>query len=590
MRKRYFLITVVVFSLLLTAFNSTIHAALSSDHQLYLWPYWQFDSRWAEVLYDHINNTIRQKGCALTSLSMLLTYWGLGYLPTSWPYCGIDSTSPTNPVYLNGWMKNHKGYDTKGNVQWLSMKKFYYCVVYPGWFYQYMRPYKGCYPSSLKGSSFLVDWSSEAEKLLDYDLLAGRPNIAKIEKADGRNHFVVISGYNSQTLSYTIHDPGKSYTMPLPPSDLAPSLSDFYPRSKILRIYRYQGVYTNISPRVGYLYFWDLSPAVQYQIINPQGLITGYDPATGGKIENISNANYFEESIDSIDPEDTPSEPSNILMIDEPSSGNYIIRVFGVGDGPYTVMMSGTSDSGTDIPDTSILTGTAYPGMIEVYRLQYSSNTGQATISNINQPPVADAGADQTVLTGDTVTLNGSGSYDPDGDPLQYTWSIISKPFGSIATLTNPDTKTPSLVTDIAGQYVVRLTVSDFFVNSSSFDTVTVTALEPTYIDVSLRALRAPSRIVLGDTKEVTVVVKNLSLVDANFKVTLEDMTEGRIVGTVTGVEGAGRGGTSVKIPYSPTTSGTHTLKATVTVTNPYSRDPNMGNNSLTDTTLVVVR
>ncbi len=598
MGKRYFLITWIVFSLFLTAFNSTTHAALSSDYQLYLYPYWQFDPQWANVLYDHTNNTIRQKGCALTSLSMLFTYWGLSYLPISWPYCGIDS-SPTNPLFLNDWLNYHNGYDSKGNVQWLSMKKFYYCGVYPGWFYQYLIPVKSCYPSSLQGNCFLVDWSSQAEKLLDFDLLIYQPDMGKIKyckkrNSDGScaawgNHFVVISGYNSQKLSYTIHDPGKSYIPPTQEGELAPALSDFYPGAKILRIYRYEGVYTNLAPSVGYLYFYDLSP-IQYQIINPQGLITGYDPATGGTIKNIPSANYFEESIDSIDPEAPPSEPSNVLMIDEPPSGNYIIRVFGIGDGPFTVMMSGTSDSGTNIPDTSIITGTAYPGMVEVYRLQYSPTTGQTIITTTNQSPIANAGTDQTVLIDDTVTLDGSGSYDLDGDPLKYTWAIISKPTGSIATLTNSETKTPSFVPDIASQYIIQLTVSDFFVNSSSSDTVIVTAIEPTYIDISLRSLRAPSRMVIGDTKEVTIVVKNLSSIDASFKVTLEDVTEGKIIGTATGIESAGRGGIRVKIPYSPTTAGTHTLRATVMVTNPYSRDPNMENNTLTDTTLVVVR
>ena len=39
-----------------------------------------------------------------------------------------------------------------------------------------------------------------------------------------------------------------------------------------------------------------------------------------------------------------------------------------------------------------------------------------------NQSPVASAGPDQTVTGGSTVTLNGSGSADPDSDPLTYQW------------------------------------------------------------------------------------------------------------------------------------------------------------------------
>lgn len=280
-----------------------------------------------------------------------------------------------------------------------------------------------------------------------------------------------------------------------------------------------------------------------------------------------------------------------MLAIDTPASGNYIIRVIGTGEGQYTIRMAGSGYyHGTEISDTPIITGSATPGMTEVYRLQYLSSTGQTTISTTNQLPVANAGADQTILVGDIVTLNGSGSYDSDGDPLKYTWFIMSQPLGSSVSLANPEIKTPSFAPDIAGQYVIQLTVSDFFVDSSSSDIVVVTAIEPTYIDINLRALRAPSRIVLGDTKDVTVVVKNLSAVDADFKVTLEDVTAGKIVGTTTGIEGAGREGTSVKIPYTPTTSGSHTLKATVSVLNPNSKDPYMENNSLTDTTSVIVR
>jgi hypothetical protein len=54
-----------------------------------------------------------------------------------------------------------------------------------------------------------------------------------------------------------------------------------------------------------------------------------------------------------------------------------------------------------------------------------------------NQPPVANAGANQSVTLGSTVQLDGSGSTDPNGLALTYQWSLISKPSGSNATLNN---------------------------------------------------------------------------------------------------------------------------------------------------------
>ena len=90
-----------------------------------------------------------------------------------------------------------------------------------------------------------------------------------------------------------------------------------------------------------------------------------------------------------------------------------------------------------------------------------SSAPDTVTISTLNNKPVAQAGADQSGELGQTVTLDGSGSSDVDGDSLTYQWSLLSKPVGSTATLVNPTTVMPSLTLDQAGIYIAQLIVHD---------------------------------------------------------------------------------------------------------------------------------
>ncbi|NWG14601.1 MAG: DUF11 domain-containing protein [Acidobacteria bacterium] len=102
-----------------------------------------------------------------------------------------------------------------------------------------------------------------------------------------------------------------------------------------------------------------------------------------------------------------------------------------------------------------------------------SSAPSAVTITTTNTPPVANAGPDQTVVVGATVTLNGGGSSDVDGNPLTYTWSLTSIPSGSRALLSNPASVNPKFVADIQGFYVAQLIVNDGYVNSLP-STVTV--------------------------------------------------------------------------------------------------------------------
>jgi alpha-tubulin suppressor-like RCC1 family protein len=96
-----------------------------------------------------------------------------------------------------------------------------------------------------------------------------------------------------------------------------------------------------------------------------------------------------------------------------------------------------------------------------------------APVSNIS--PVANAGANQSVTAGAVVTLNSSASSDGNSDALTYTWTLSSKPVGSLAALTSPKSAQPSFTADMTGSYVATLIVNDGKVDSAA-TTVTITA------------------------------------------------------------------------------------------------------------------
>jgi hypothetical protein len=82
----------------------------------------------------------------------------------------------------------------------------------------------------------------------------------------------------------------------------------------------------------------------------------------------------------------------------------------------------------------------------------------------INQPPTANAGEDQRVRVGQQVVLDGSGSFDPEGDTLIFNWRQIK---GPLVSLNNPTSQNPSFIPEEVGIYEFELVVTDGKLESS---------------------------------------------------------------------------------------------------------------------------
>ena len=94
---------------------------------------------------------------------------------------------------------------------------------------------------------------------------------------------------------------------------------------------------------------------------------------------------------------------------------------------------------------------------------QSAKDTMQITVNDPaqpNRPPVANAGADQTItLPTNSVTINGSSSADPDNNITSYSWTKISGP--ATFYIVNPNIVQTQVIGLINGAYQFELKVTD---------------------------------------------------------------------------------------------------------------------------------
>ena len=115
--------------------------------------------------------------------------------------------------------------------------------------------------------------------------------------------------------------------------------------------------------------------------------------------------------------------------------------------------------------------GTGIPASVRATDGVLLSNTRsfQITVVPVNRAPVADAGGPYTGVPGVSITFDGTGSSDPDGDPLTFFWAFGDQSSGVGANPTHTYAQ--------PGTYGVALSVSDGVNTSLASTLATITDL-----------------------------------------------------------------------------------------------------------------
>ena len=135
-----------------------------------------------------------------------------------------------------------------------------------------------------------------------------------------------------------------------------------------------------------------------------------------------------------------------------------------------------------------------------------AATTTTVNVTNVNHPPLAHAGPDQTRNAGATVQLDGTASTDPDSDPLTFTWSQRS---GPTVTLSNVHSAIPTFISPqvaTSTTLTFQLLVNDGLGGTASAD-VNVTLLPIDAPPLCTHAKAHPQRLWPPDHKLADVKI-----------------------------------------------------------------------------------
>lgn len=233
-----------------------------------------------------VKRTIRQKGCALVSMAMLLNYHGV----------------ETNPLDLNAFMVEKGRFAPGGSVWWDAVDLAAAAV-----------------------DSVIEFRAGGSIANLRNDICRYGPQIVEVRRPG--QHFVLAVGMTDDEGTVLVHDPG-TQLIPQPRQ-----LSDF---TRTVGVRNYRGAQRTDS--IGYKLTVSFHSPGEVLLTDPLGRRVGVDPERGNSFVEIPGAYYDTAAIATLVDDDLfidDEEPSRQLYVPGALDGDYAVDVIGTGMGVY---------------------------------------------------------------------------------------------------------------------------------------------------------------------------------------------------------------------------------------------------------------
>ncbi|MGE0785343.1 MAG: PKD domain-containing protein, partial [Sandaracinaceae bacterium] len=176
-----------------------------------------------------------------------------------------------------------------------------------------------------------------------------------------------------------------------------------------------------------------------------------------------------------------------------------------------------------------------------------ASDTATATI-RVDRPPEAIL-RPASGFAGEAIALDASRSFDREGQPLSFSWSLVE---GDPSATITGDAGTASFRSDIPGDYVVRVAVSDGTSTAEADAQVVVIPRPDAQIPWDVQVTATPPRLSPGTPTRLDVTVAGASPSDP---LDVEIRVEGAVISM----------GTARSTMFTPTSAGEHRVVADVT-------------------------